>query len=175
MPGSPNSTPKADRPGLKIDVPGYGSLQLHWLVTDYTGTLSIAGRVGPEVKQRLQKLASYLEIHVLTSDTFGTVAAELANLPVQLHVLAGSHHDGQKREYVIKRCDPARVAALGNGNNDRLMLAAVKEAGGLAVAVDNGEGCSTAAIAAAHILVHGATAALDLLLEPRRLVATLRR
>jgi len=37
------------------------------------------------------------------------------------------------------------VAAFGNGGNDRLLLKAMKDVGGSAVAVDNGEGCSIAA------------------------------
>lgn len=54
------------------------------------------------------------------------------------------------------------------------MLKAVKDAGGLAVAVDNGEGCAPEAMQNAHIFIVGITNALDLLLEPIRCKATLR-
>ena len=70
--------------------------------------------------------------------------------------------------------DPRRVASFGNGNNDRLHLKAVKEAGGLAIAVENGEGCALDAILNANLFVVGAVNALNLLLEPTRLRATLR-
>ena len=50
----------------------------------------------------------------------------------------------------------------------------VKESGGLTVAVDNGEGCAHEAIRNANVIVAGAANALDLLLEPTRLRATLR-
>jgi hypothetical protein len=53
-------------------------------------------------------------------------------------------------------------------------LKAVKEAGGLAVAVENGEGCALDAILNANVFVVGAVSALDLLLELIRLLATLR-
>jgi hypothetical protein len=53
-------------------------------------------------------------------------------------------------------------------------LKAVKEAGGLAIAVENGEGCALDAILNANLFVVGAVNALDLLLEPTRLLATLR-
>jgi soluble P-type ATPase len=66
------------------------------------------------------------------------------------------------------------VVAIGNGNNDRLMLRAVKRGGGLAIAVDNGEGCAVDALMDSNILIHGAENALDLLLETPRLQATLR-
>ena len=54
------------------------------------------------------------------------------------------------------------------------MLKAVKEAGGVAIAVDNGEGCAIDAILNANLLIHGSANALQLLLEPNRLKATLR-
>jgi soluble P-type ATPase len=70
--------------------------------------------------------------------------------------------------------NPRYVASFGNGNNDRLHLKVVKEAGGLAIAVENGEGCALEAILNANVFVVGAVNALDLLLEPTRLRATLR-
>jgi len=54
------------------------------------------------------------------------------------------------------------------------MLKAVKEGGGLAIAVDNGEGCAVDALLNANVFVTGAANALDLLLDPVRLKATLR-
>jgi soluble P-type ATPase len=70
----------------------------------------------------------------LTSDTFGTAKRELGELPITLHRLEGDRHDEQKRAYVLE-LDPQCVAAFGNGNNDRLLLKTVRDAGGLASAV----------------------------------------
>ena len=74
----------------------------------------------------------------------------------------------------MKRFQIEHVAAFGNGNNDRLLLRVVKQAGGLAIAVDNGEGCATDALLNAHLLITGAVNALNLLLETRACKATLR-
>jgi hydroxymethylpyrimidine pyrophosphatase-like HAD family hydrolase len=46
--------------------------------------------------------------------------------------------------------NPSQIAAFGNGNNDAPLLKTVKAAGGLAVAVDNGEGCSVEALQSAN-------------------------
>jgi len=162
------------RRGIQVEIPGSGPLRIEVVVTDYSGTLSCGGRLTPGVEERLTRLSQQVEIRVLTSDTFSTARTALEGLPVVLHILDGEHHHLQKRDYVTARSDPARVAALGNGANDRLMLRAVRDAGGLAVAVDNGEGCSMEAASGAHLLIHGATNALDLLLEPNRLKASLR-
>lgn len=162
-------------PGIRLDIPGFGPLAVHHLVTDYSGTLACGGRVSAEVLHRLARLSEIVEIHVVTSDTFGTVRRELGGLPsVRLHLLEGGRHDERKEAYV-RRLDPATVVVFGNGSNDRLLLKAVKEEGGLSVVVDNGEGCALDAVLHAHILIRGIVPALDLLLEPQRCKATLRR
>ena len=54
------------------------------------------------------------------------------------------------------------MAAFGNVANDRLLLKALKQAGGLAIAVDNGEGCAIEALISAHVFIVRAANALDL-------------
>lgn len=159
---------------IVLDIPGFGRLEIHRFVTDYTGTHSCGGEVTEGVRARLMQLGTVLEIHVLTSDTFDTAQRELADLPITLRLLSGDEpHDEQKARYV-RALDPQHVVAFGNGNNDRLLLKTVKDAGGLAIAVDNGEGCALDAALNANILVRGSENALDLLLEPDRCKATLR-
>lgn len=158
---------------ITIDIPGFGLREIERIVSDYSGTHSFAGVLRPAVRERLVSLAAKVEIHILTSDTFGTAAEELRNLPVTLHLLQGDRHDEQKQEYALK-LDPRHVAAFGNGNNDRLLLSTVRDAGGLAIAVDNGEGCAVESMLAANLVIHGSENALDLLLDSNRCKATLR-
>ena len=161
---------------INIEIPGREPLQIRWIVSDYTGTHAFAGALRVGVKERLSRLAVEVFIHVITSDTFGTARGELADLPLTLHLLdAGASHDQQKLQYLTdNEIDPGQVVVFGNGNNDRLLLKAVKEAGGLAVAVDNGEGCALDAILNANVFIHGSENALDLLLQSDRCKATLR-
>ena len=159
---------------IKLLIPGFGPLEIRRVVTDYTGTHSFQGVVGKSVRTRLARLARLVEVHVLTVDTFGTVRREIGRLPVELHLLKSkTRHDKEKERFVLKH-EPRHVAAFGNGAIDRLLLKRVREAGGLAVAVDNGEGCALEAILNSNIFVHGSEQALDLLLEPNSCKATLR-
>ena len=160
--------------GIEIDIPGRGLFELRMIVTDYSGTLSRGGRLTDGVRDRLARLAEIVEIQVLTSDTFGTARDELAGAGVAIRVLAGERHDRQKERFITGQEQPAAIAAFGNGANDRLMLRAVRDAGGLAIAVDNGEGCAVETLLNSALLIHGAAPALDLLLDPRRLKADLR-
>jgi soluble P-type ATPase len=85
-------------------------------------------------------------------------------------VLEGFDHTEQKEKYVIK-IGARTVVALGNGNNDIRMLKAAR----VGVAVCLREGCSGEAIKAAQILVRSPIDAIDLLIFPKRLIATLRK
>lgn len=159
--------------GITIDIPGFGQRHVTTILTDYSGTLSQAGRVAADVRESLVKLSAMVDIHVITADTFGTVAQELQGVSVLRRQLQGEGHDIQKRQYG-ESLDLQHCVVFGNGNNDRLLLKAAKESGGIAIAVDNGEGCATEALLNAHIFIVGAVNALNLLLEPKGCTATLR-
>ena len=154
---------------LELDIPGFGFVRLEHLVSDFTGTLSVDGRLSPWVKSELNKIAEVLKIHILTADTFGMAKAELEGINCEIHILGGENHDVQKEEYV-KKLGADSVVAFGNGNNDRRMLKAAK----IGVAVCLNEGCAADAIKSADILVTSTIDALDLLLNTKRLKATLR-
>jgi len=154
---------------LEIDIPGFGSVRLEHLVSDFTGTLSVNGQLIPKVDSRLNKVAEFMNIHILTADTFGKVMAELKGINCEIHILTGENQDVQKEEYVAK-LGADNVVAFGNGNNDRRMLQAAR----IGIAVSEGEGCAVDAILAANIHVRSAVDGLDLLLNPKRLKATLR-
>jgi len=154
----------------------FGSLHIRALCTDYTGTLSYRGELIRGVKKRLLELSEKLDIHVVTSDTRKTARAQLQGLPLALQDdIPSNRHDEYKQDYVENiGIDLNQVAVFGNGKNDRLWLRAVREAGGLAIALDVGEGCAMDAMTNANVFVSGIGKALDLLLDEKRLVATLR-
>jgi len=161
-----------NKTGIAIDIPGFGERHIRVAVSDYTGTHSFGGSIALHVKAKLRELATLVDLHIVTADSFGTAEQELAGIAIP-YKLRTDRHDIEKAEYVTQ-FDLQNVAAFGNGNNDRLMLKAVKEGGGLAIAVDNGEGCAMDAILNADLFVVGAANAIDLLLDPLRLKATLR-
>src|SRR4030042_853676 len=154
---------------FELDVPGFGLVRLEHLVSDFTGTLSVDGRLLQGVRGQLNEIADFLKIHILTADTFGRAKEELEGVNCEIHILTGEDHDVQKEEYV-KKLGAENVVAFGNGNNDRRML----KAACIGIAVSQGEGCATDAIMAADFHVPSANIGLDLLLNPKRAKATLR-
>ena len=161
--------------GVVIEVPSNRRIHVRRFITDYTGTLSFAGKLNVGTVDRLSRLRQLVDVMVLTSDSFGTATRELASAGIVPVILR--QEDGPADEQKIRKAatfDLHEVAAFGNGRNDRLLLRGVRDAGGFAVAVDNGEGCAVETLQNAEIFVCGASNALDLLLDKTRAKATLR-
>lgn len=155
---------------ITLDIPGSFRLEIEHFVSDFSGTLSEDGVLLPGVKEKLNDLSEKIQVHVLTSDTFGRARKELEGIRCTVHILEGSDHTAQKEQYVLSLGSES-VIAIGNGNNDTRML----KAAGIGIAVCLKEGCSIEALTAAQILVMSPLDAVDLLLNPKRLIATLRR
>lgn len=154
---------------FQISIPGGPVLQLQHLVLDYNGTLAQDGKLLPGVTERLLALADRLTIHILTADTFGTVTAEVSRLPVRLAIIPAGDQAAAKLAY-IRQLGPATCVCVGNGRNDHLMLTEAA----LGVAVIGPEGAAKETLQAAMVVTPDILAALDLLLQPSRLQATLR-
>lgn len=154
---------------ISVVIPGFGELKLEYLVCDYNGTLASDGRLLPSVAPLLAGLAHSVNVHVLTADTYGRAAEELARTAVQLTVIDDSNQAEAKRDFV-ERLGASSVAAIGNGRNDRLML----RAAALGIAVIQREGTGVDALLGADIAVCDVHDALGLLHCPMRLIATLR-
>jgi soluble P-type ATPase len=136
------------------------------LVLDFTGTLALDGSLLPGVSDRLQQLAEDLQITILTADTFGTAVDALGSLPVEVRVIG----DGAEKARIMAALSPDQVIAIGNGRNDIPMM----EVAGLAIAVVGPEGAAAELLPSANILTRDINDALDLVLHPLRLKATLR-
>lgn len=154
---------------INIPVPGFKNLCIDHLVLDYNGTIAFDGKLIEGVASRLTALSRELQIHVLTADTFGTVTEALSGIPCNIFVIPFENQAAAKQEY-IRALGIEHCAAIGNGRNDRLML---REAA-LGIAVILGEGASCNAIFSGDVTSLSILDALDLLLNPLRLIATLR-
>lgn len=154
---------------ISLSIPGFGDLNLTHLVLDYNGTLAVDGEPLPGVPERLTRLSKDLSVHVITADTFGTVKEKLCDLPVTVAVLGKDHQDQAKLCYV-KGLGAEQTACIGNGRNDGLML----EACALGMGVILQEGASFQTLRSAKLVFTSITDALDILLKPLRLTASLR-
>ncbi len=151
---------------MQIDIPGRAALSLDHAVFDLNGTLSLDGVLLPGVRQRARTLSEKLSCLLLTADTFGTGESVARVLGFGFHRV----DSGAEKVAVIRSLGSHSTVAVGNGLNDAGML----HEAALAIVVLGPEGAAASALQAATIVVPDIRVALDLLLNPTRLIATLR-
>ena len=151
---------------IDFPVPGRGRFRLEHLVLDLNGTLALDGELVAGVPERLRTLQDRLSVHLLTADTFG----RLAQIEPVLGFPATRISTSNEKTMYVRALDPQSVVAVGNGANDAGMLSEAC----LGIVVLGPEGLALHAMEAADVVVPDINSALDLLLNPKRLVATLR-
>ncbi len=154
---------------VEVDIPGGEALRLTHLVFDYNGTLAQDGELLGGVAEKIVELSGQVQVHVITADTHGTVGQKLSGLPCSLHIIGPSGQDKEKEAYV-RALGAEKVAAIGNGRNDGLML----KTAALGIALIQEEGACIVAIHQADIICTDILGAFELFLKPDRLKATLR-
>ncbi len=153
-----------------LEIFGYKNIDIKNIVFDYNGTLAKDGQVSSDTKNLLKEICLKYSVFVITADTFGTVKNELKEFDLKVKVLSSNDHTKEKMEFLLNLKKEITVA-IGNGNNDKSML----ENATLSIAVMGDEGCSKEAIFASDIICKDIKSAIELLLYPKRLIATLRR
>lgn len=156
---------------LPLEIPGRGKYELTRVVLDVNGTLAEDGHLIPGVKERLGRLRRNLDIVLVTADTHGRQVAIDRELDLDAHRLEKGQAEAPQKAELVRRLGSDSTVAIGNGANCALML---KEAA-IGIAVIEAEGTSVAALQSSDVVVRSIVDALDMLLNPRRLVATLRQ
>ncbi len=154
---------------ITLDIPGRGRLTLKNIVLDFNGTIALDGIILPGVKERLKALSADLDIYVLTADTNGTCRSACSDINCNIEIFTEKLCATEKLNF-IKSLGAHGTVTIGNGNNDSLMLAGAA----LGIIVLGPEGASVKALTAADVVVTDITSGLDILLYPKRLLATLR-
>ena len=155
---------------IKVEIPGWETFQIEYLVMDLNGTFSQGGKVCRGTKTRIAQLSFLATLFVITADTRGNAGRLLKNFPVEIKILNSKNQNKEKRDF-IKFLGSEKVIYIGNGANDEL----ASQLSRLSICIIGKEGCYTPTALKSHILVPSINDALDLIIFPERLVATLRR
>jgi P-type E1-E2 ATPase len=163
---------------ISVSIPGWHTLELSHLVLDLNGTIAVDGQVLPGVPDRLAAVSARLTVHLVTADTQGQAAQSAERLGLHLFKIdqgdapnSGPYYEAGQKLSLVKQLGSEQTVAIGNGANDARMLAAAA----LGIAILGPEGLAMIALQSADIIVGRIEDALDSLLWPRRLIATLRR
>jgi soluble P-type ATPase len=155
---------------ISIQRPGMESLDIHFVLIDFEGTLAMDGRVHPKAKDKVNLLSKRATIYILTKSNREKVEETLRKMKAEILYVAEGDSSRQKLN-VLQRLGPHQTAVIGNGFDDVQIM----EQAGLGMCVIGKEGSSTEAMAKADLVVTHVLDALDFLLKPLRQNATLGR
>ena len=155
---------------IEIAIPGRGNYTIKNVVVDLNGTIAVDGNIIQGVKEKMAILSQELDIFLVTADMNKNAERLVKDLPVTLYKIKEGEENNQKLQVVLKQGKDNTVS-IGNGCNDISML---KESA-IGICVVGGEGASAEAMMASDLVVVTINDALDLLLKPHRLKATLRK
>jgi soluble P-type ATPase len=153
-----------------MEVPGRGEYTIAFLVLDMNGTIAADGKISGKVRDKINLLAKWLKVYILTADTRGDVEERMGRTQAEVVRLDAGEEAPQKEQF-IKKIGPNKTIAVGNGYNDHLMVHKAT----LGIAVIGKEGAARETIVNADVVVNAMVDALDLILKPLRYQATLRK
>ena len=155
---------------IEVNIPGRGIYRFEHLVLDLNGTICLDGYIIQGVPERLELLSNLINILIVTADTMGKAEELGRTLKVEVKKI----HPGDEQVHkldLIRQLGREFTVSLGNGTNDILML----QESALGICIIGPEGASSEAIKYSDLAVPDINTALDLLLKPKRLIATLRK
>jgi soluble P-type ATPase len=152
---------------MVFDIPGQTKLEIRTIILDLNGTLSVGGTVPEGVKPRLNKLKQ-LDYSLLffTGNTRGDAQQLADELGIDWKLAKNA---AAKRE-LAQTLNPDTCASIGNGLIDRELMSIVK----LRIVTLQAEGVHVQTMLQSDIIIPTICDALDLFIDPSRLIATLR-
>lgn len=151
-----------------FDIPGQGKVEINTLILDLNGTLAVNGQIVDGAKQRLNELKEGgLEIVFFSGDTRGN-AQDIAD---DLGIKFEKASNAADKSKLIEKLEPMKCAAIGNGLIDEIKLSKAR----IAIVTIQSEGVHTKSLLAADIIVPTINDALDLFLDEKKMIATMRK
>ena len=155
---------------IEITIPGKRNYTIENLILDLNGTIALDGTIIKGVTKKLALLSQKLDVIVVTADTNKNAERLLRDLPVTVYTIEEAEENNQKLGVVLQK-GKNNTISIGNGCNDVSML----RESAIGICTVGGEGASAEAMIASDLVIPTINDALDLLLKPHRLKATLRK
>ncbi len=152
---------------MKYEIPNYKTIEIHTIILDLNGTLSVGGVLVEGVKERILELKNRFNFYLFSGDTRGNGQLIADELGINF-VKAGT---GEEKKAELMKLNPNTCVSIGNG----LIDLEITKLAQLGIITLQSEGIHTQTLLAADIVVPTVNDALDLFLDERRLIATLRK
>jgi soluble P-type ATPase len=152
-------------------IPNYGKITIKNIIFDINGTIQFNGQISDDLVKKIEELKKVYKIYLVSADTRGNLKelAEKLNVSyIKINPVENSEAEEKNRELI--RLGKDVTVAIGNGNNDALML---KNAI-LGITILGSEGATIKSILNSEVIVPDPISAINLLLDEKIMIGTLR-
>lgn len=150
-------------------IPGRDDIEIENIVFDYNGTLAVDGKILEGVRDLLEELGKYVNIYIVTADTYGTVEKECGDIGCKILTFP-KENTGEFKKRMVKDLGGEKSICVGNGFNDIDMF---KESI-ISIAVIEGEGAYTKLLLNADVVTRSIIEAMEVILNKDKMKAILR-
>jgi len=154
-----------------INIPNYGEISIKNVLFDMNGTIQFEGKLSEKLCEKFNLLKKFYNVYLISSDTRGnldTVAKKLVTSYIIIDSNKFSHEEAKCK--VLMKLGENVTVAVGNGNNDALMLKKAL----LGLAIIGKEGATTKCVLNSDVLFPDPISAINFLLDDKIMIATLR-
>lgn len=149
-------------------IPGVGEITINTIILDLNGTLSVGGKIVAGVHDRIKRLQSQGYKIILFTGNTRNDADDIAR---ELGIEWRQAQSAEEKKLLSIELDAESCASIGNGRIDAAMMEVVQ----LGIATLQSEGVHVDTLRHVDLVVPTINDALDLFIDPARLVATLRK
>lgn len=154
---------------FEIKIPGRNEFNIKNIVFDYNGTLATDGTMDEATANGILKLKEFANVYVVTADTHGNVREQCKDLGITVKTFPTGKADIEKKK-IVEELGAIETICIGNGYNDIEMF----KIAAISIAIIHNEGCSGKLIGVSDIVVTSIEDAINMILNPKRIIATLR-
>jgi len=150
------------------EIPNVGELELKTIILDLNGTTAVSGSIVSGVKERLEKLKDLgFKIVLFTGNTHNNADEIAKDLGIEWEYAK----TGDEKKEKALLLEPETCVSIGNGLIDLELMKVVK----LRIVTLQAEGVHVQTLINSDIVIPSILDALDLLIIPETLIATLRK
>lgn len=155
----------------KIEIPNYGTITIKNIIFDINGTLQFKGLIDAEIIYKIQDLKEYYNVFLLSADTRGNLKDLATKLDVDyIKINPADITEAEAKNNELLRLGKSHTVAIGNGNNDSLMLKNAL----LGLVIIGSEGATIKSILSSDVAFPNPESAIDFLLDEKIMIGTLR-
>jgi len=154
-----------------LEIPNYGKVTIENVLFDMNGTIQFNGRISKKIVKGIRALKNYYTVVLISADTRGNlneIANKLGVKSIKISTTEILEAEAKNNELINLGKDT--TVAIGNGNNDSLMLHNAL----IGIAVVGAEGATSQTLMNSDVVFTNCNDAIHFLMDDKKIIATLR-